>query len=87
MPLIEISLEKPIQQFVSHQSQVRNLSQQQLILELLNLGFETMLHQAYQRYQHGDISFGGLAKELGITTWELSHLLEERSWSVSNLPA
>lgn len=51
------------------------------------LGFETLLQERYQRYRLGEISFGRLAQELGITTWELSHLLEERSWSIYNLPS
>lgn len=37
--------------------------------------------------RQGEISFGRLAQELGITTWELSHLLEERGWTAHNLPS
>lgn len=41
----------------------------------------------YQRYRRGEVSFGRLSEELGMTTWGLSHLLEEFGWPVSNLPA
>ena len=47
---------------------------------------KTFLSEHYQRYRHGEVSFGRLAEELGMTTWGLSHLLEEFGWPVSNLP-
>jgi hypothetical protein len=43
-------------------------------------------NECYRRYCRGEISFGRLAEELGTTTWELSHLLEEQDWPASNLP-
>lgn len=55
-------------------------------MKCLILGFEQLLKERYQQYRHGEISFGRLAQDLGITTWELSHLLEERDWPVYNLP-
>jgi hypothetical protein len=55
-------------------------------MELVSLGFNALLHERYVKYHRGEISFGRLAQDLGITTWELSHLLEERGWSVHNLP-
>lgn len=55
--------------------------------ELIPLGFEALLQEEYDRYRRGEISFGRLAQELGITTWELSHLLEERGWPKYNLPS
>lgn len=48
-------------------------------------GFETLLKEHYQRYRHGEISLGRLAQELGVTSWELTHLLEDRGWPVCNL--
>jgi hypothetical protein len=49
--------------------------------------FELSLEQCYQRYRQGEISFGRLAQEMGITSWELNHLLDERGWPVYNLPS
>jgi predicted HTH domain antitoxin len=57
------------------------------VIELVSLGFETLLQKLYSRYRRGEISFGRLAQELGVTTWELSHLLEERGWPTYNLPS
>ena len=60
---------------------------QETLAELVTLGFDTLLQERYQRYRRGEISFGRLAQELGITIWELNHLLEERGWSAHNLPS
>jgi predicted HTH domain antitoxin len=53
----------------------------------VNLGFEMRLREYYQRYPRGEISFGRMAEELGVTSWELSHLLEEHGWTPHNLPS
>jgi len=87
MQSIALTLERPISRFVDRRSRERNVSLQQTVMELVTLGFETLLQENYHRYRQGEISFGRLAQELGITTWELSHLLEERGWPVYNLPS
>ena len=87
MDSITISLKQPINQFVDQQSRERKVSPQEMVMELVILGFETLLQKHYQRYRQGEISFGRLAQELGVTTWELSHLLEEHGWPVYNLPS
>lgn len=45
------------------------------------------MRERYIRYHRGEISFGRLAQDLGITTWELSHLSEEQGWPAHNLPS
>lgn len=87
MESILVTLDRPISRFVDHRSRERHTSPQQTVLELVTLGFDTLLYERYDRYRRGDISFGRLAQDLGITAWELSHLLEERGWPVHNLPA
>ena len=87
MQPIAITLERPISQFVERQSQEHQVSPQEAVTELVALGFETLFQELYQRYRRGEISFGRLAQELGATTWELSHLLEERGWPTYNLPS
>jgi putative PIN family toxin of toxin-antitoxin system len=47
---------------------------------------QIFLGEHYQRYRRGEVSFGRLAEELGMTTWGLSHLFEEFGWPASNLP-
>ncbi len=63
------------------------VSQNELCGVFSALGFETLLQKRYHRYRQGEISFGRLAQELGVTTWELSHLLDEHGWPVYNLPS
>jgi hypothetical protein len=87
MESVAIKLEGPISQFVERQASKRQVSPQQAVIELVSLGFETFLEQLYRRYRRGEISFGRLAQELGVTTWELTHLLEERGWVTHNLPS
>jgi predicted HTH domain antitoxin len=48
--------------------------------------FDLHLKVRYQRYRRGEISLGRLAQELGVISWELTHLLESRGWPVYNLP-
>ncbi len=87
MSLVSITLERPISRFVERKSQERHISPQETVAELVTLGFETLIGKLYQRYRLGEISFGRLAQELGVTTWELGYLLEERGWSAYNLPS
>ena len=47
----------------------------------------TLLRELYARYRRAECSFGYLAEALGMTTWELAHLLEERDWVMHNLPS
>ncbi|MCL7454334.1 MAG: hypothetical protein M8467_14950 [Anaerolineae bacterium] len=72
---------------MDHQSREHEISPEETVAELVALGFDTLLRERYERYQRGEISFGRLAHELGITTWELSHLLEDKGWAVHNLPS
>lgn len=86
MESVLVTLKRPISQFVSRRSQERHTSLQQEVMELLSLGFDAALRERYELYRRGEISFGRLAEDLGVTTWELSQLLEERGWPVYNLP-
>jgi hypothetical protein len=84
---VDIKLEQPIRQFVEHKSREGKVPPEQTVTELVSLGFETLFRELYDRYRRGEISFGRLAQELGLTSWELSHLLEERGWTAHNLPS
>jgi predicted HTH domain antitoxin len=51
----------------------------------MDLSSEHILTTRYQLYRQGKLSFGRLAQDLGLTTWELSHLLEKRGVAHSQL--
>lgn len=87
MESVAIELVTPISQFVEQQSRDRRVTPQDAVVELVSLGFETLFRRQYDRYRRGEMSFGRFAQEMGITTWELSHLLEERGWPAYNLPS
>ena len=57
------------------------------LAELINLGFEHRLQQLYQRFEAGEISFGYLARELGLNIRDLYATLEERGLPTSNIGA
>jgi hypothetical protein len=72
---------------VEHWARSEQISPQQAVQELVKLGFEARLRELYARYRRAECSFGHLAEALGMTTWELVHLLEERGWVSHNLPS
>lgn len=86
MQSVLVTLEKPISQFVDQHSRERQISPQQTVMELVALGFNALLDERYEKFRRGEISFGRFAQDLGITSWELSHLLEDRGRAVYNLP-
>lgn len=86
MQTITVTLDPPIDRLISYASRSRSISPQRAAADLLALGFKTFLSERYRHYRCGEISFGRLAEELGMTTWELSDLLEEQGWPASNLP-
>ena len=69
------------------QSRTRAVPCDEAVVELLTLGFDALLRERYERHQRGEISFGRLAREVTITAWELSYLLEEGGWAAHNLPS
>jgi hypothetical protein len=87
MQSMTIKIDDRIGRLIKHRSRGRSQSPQDTVVELMTLGFEAFLSENYNRYRRGEVSFGRLAEELGVTTWELSHLLEERGWPISNLPS
>ena len=72
---------------VEHWTRSEQISPEQAVQELVTLGFETRSRGLYARYRRAECSFGHLAEALGMTTWELTHLLEERDWVTHNLPS
>jgi len=87
MKIITVELTPPVDRLVEHWAQSEQISPEQAAQELIALGFETRLRELYARYRRAECSFGYLAEALGMTTWELAHLLEEQGWVAHNLPS
>jgi hypothetical protein len=83
---LTIQLDKSIEAFITHQAHEQRISLETAATELVRVGFEVKLRELHQRYVRGEYSLGRLAKELGITTWELVHVLEEHRLQIHNLP-
>jgi|GEM_PF-1184291 len=86
MRTITVTLEEKLEHFVKQQAESQRISPAKAIEDMVRVGFETRLKQLYSRYVQGEYSLGRLAKELGLTTWDVVHLLEERGWATHNLP-
>ena len=55
------------------------------LLELAAIGFESRLIELYDLFQRGEISFEHLAELLKINVWEAENLLEMRGLKSTNL--
>lgn len=84
---IIFELESELKQFVEKQGQLRRVSPEEVVKDLVEIGFETRFDELYAQYRRGAISLGHFAEELGLTTWETVHLMEERGLATYNLPA
>ncbi len=58
---------------------------EQGLLELAAIGFESRLIELYDLFQRGEISFEHLAELLKINVWEAENLLEMRGLKSTNL--
>ncbi len=87
MDTVTVELKPRVKQLVERQSRAEQISPEQAVQELIELGFEIRLKELYKRYRRAECSFGYLAQAMGMTTWELTHLLEERGWPTHNLPS
>jgi predicted HTH domain antitoxin len=54
-------------------------------LELLARGFEEKLAELYEEWKQGECSFGYMAEQLGVSTWDLYDLLTRRGLRTTNL--
>jgi hypothetical protein len=47
--------------------------------------FEENLAELYEQFQRSECSFGYMAQQLGITTWDLYDVLERRGLRTTNV--
>ena len=87
MDTVTVELKPRVKQLVERQSRAEQISPEQAGQELIELGLEIYFKELYERYGRAECSFGYLAQAMGMTTWELTHLLEERGWPTHNLPS
>jgi hypothetical protein len=81
MPRITLQAEKVYELLHDHaqgQEQLKKLAAE---------GLEQRVRELHSRYRRGELSFGRLAEELGLNTWELTYLLDEIGLPATNLPS
>ena len=86
MRAITITLDEKLIWFVKQRAKDQRTSPEKVVEVMIRVSFETRLKRLYSHYIQGEYSLGRLAKELGMTSWEVVHLLEERGWATHNLP-
>ena len=64
----------------------RHVHGEERLKELAATGLEQRVKELHGRYRRGEMSFGRLAEELGLNTWELAYLLDEIGLPATNLP-
>jgi predicted HTH domain antitoxin len=80
-----VDLGEDIAQFVRARVKREKLDESEVLADLVRSGFEQKLKDLHRAYQEGEISLSYLAEQLGMTTWRVYHLLEERGWRTSNV--
>ena len=84
MPNVSVELLRDTMTFLNKQLQVGKPAEV-VRLELLARGFEEKIVELYEEFQRGECSFGYMAEQLGVTTWDLYDLLERRNLRTANL--
>ncbi len=85
MAVVTIEIQENVAQYVQARERIEQLGKADIFADLIRSGFEQKLKKLYKTYQEGEISFSYLAEQLGMTTWQTYHLLEERGWRTANI--
>lgn len=80
MQSVTITLDQPISQFVSYRSRDQKVQPGEAVMELVTLGFQTLVQERYQRYRRGEISLGGWPRSLALHR-RLFHRLNSAGWN------
>jgi predicted HTH domain antitoxin len=85
MSIVTVGLKEDIAQFVKARAVRTGQNESSALEALIEERFEQRLAELYEMYQQGEISLGYLAEQLGMTTWRVYHLLEERGLRTANV--
>ena len=56
----------------------RHVTEAVVVRELIEGGYEQVIHQLHARYQHGELTFRAVAAELGLSVREFYDLFEHK---------
>lgn len=66
-------------------ARLQGAARDERLVEWAALGFEEQLEALYEQFRRGEISFGYMAEELGLSVWEVEMLLEKLGRPSTNL--
>jgi predicted HTH domain antitoxin len=81
--IVTIKISDEVAKYVTKSTTKYNKSVDEVVNELLQIGFEQKFKKLYKRYRGGEISLGWMAQELGLSVRDTYDLLEKRNLPLS----
>jgi len=81
--VVTIKIRDEVAKYVTKSTEKYNRSVDEVVNELLKIGFEKKFRELYKRYQRGEISLDWMAKELGLSLRDTYDYLERRNLPLS----
>jgi hypothetical protein len=75
---VQTVLDDRIAQYVNRVKAQRHATEAAVVRELVETGYAETVRQLHARYQHGELTFRGVAAELGLSVRELYDLFEQQ---------
>ena len=81
--VVTIKISDEVAKYIAKSTTKYNKSVDEVVNELLKIGFERKLKILYRQYRNGEISLGWMAQELGLSVRDTYDLLERRNLPLS----
>jgi AraC-like DNA-binding protein len=75
---VETTLDDRIAKYVNRVKEQHHATDAAVVRELVEGGYDQVIHQLHARYQRGELTFRAVAAELGLSVRELYDLLEQK---------
>ena len=75
---VQTVVDDRIAKYVNRVKEQRHATEAAVVRELVESGYEELLHQLHVRYQRGELTFRTVAAELGLSVRELYDLFEQK---------
>ena len=79
---VQTVLDEHIAKYINRIKEQRHATEDDVVRELVEGGYDGIVRQLHARYQRGEITFRTVAAELGLSTRELYHLFEQKGLPV-----
>lgn len=80
---VTIKIRDEVAKYVTKSTEKYNRSVDEVVNELLKIGFEKKFKELYKRYRRGEMSLDWMAKELGLSFRDTYDFLERRNLPLS----